>query len=325
MLPLTMGVRRVQAAVGSKRRQAICLCCDEAFLPVALFLACQIDKAVPGRDYDICLCSDVAISLPADFAARGFRLVRLTPPPASAALPSGRLAHSTYLRLWLADALGGDYDRLLYLDSDMFLLSGDPGDLFDVDLGGTPIGAVRDMQQWSDPLRHVGEFAALGLPALPYFNAGLMLIDTRLFLEHDLCGRALTLAQDHPQAVWHHDQSLLNGVLRGAFAELSPVWNWQWVGKRALFTDWAEVRLVHFVGHGKPWNEVSDRLPHRYRDAYVAFLNQHFPGCDLLRDSRSEGRGTLAGRIVTLGQHALSYRAFRRLIRRFPDPGRAAS
>ena len=315
----------MQATAGGGRRQAICLCCDETFLPVALFLACQIDDAAPGRGYDICLCSDTPLHLPAPFSDRGFRVVRLDPGAAYATLQAGRMALSTYLRLWLVDAVGDDYDRILYLDSDMFLLAGDPGDLFAVDLGGRAIGAVRDMQQWSDPSRLVSEFRVLGLGALPYFNAGLMLIDTAAFRAQDLRNRALALAEAHPGAVHHHDQSLLNGVLRGGFAELSPVWNWQWVGKRSLFTDWADVRIVHFVGHEKPWNDPASPLPSRYRQAYAAFLGRHFPGFALPQPTRP-GRSAQAARLIkTLGQHALSYRAFRRLIRRFPDPGRAAA
>jgi len=314
----------VQAAAKREGRQAICLCCDDAFLPIALFLACQIDAAAPGRRYDICLCADTGLSLPAAFADRRFRLVRLKPGDDYASLQTGRMARSTYLRLWLVDALGNDYDRLLYLDSDMYLTSGDPGDLFRVALAGRAIGAVRDMQQWSNPTKLVSEFAALGLPALPYFNAGLMLIDPAAFRAQDLCGRALALAEAHPGAVHHHDQSLLNGVLRGDFAELSPVWNWQWVGKRPLFTNWADVRLVHFVGHEKPWNDLNDAIPAQYRQAYADFLGQHFPGSALMQSSRRRRASPVVRIAKSLGQHALSYVAFRRLLRRFPDAGRAA-
>jgi lipopolysaccharide biosynthesis glycosyltransferase len=314
----------VRAAANGRGRQAICLCCDEAFLPFALFLACQIDTAAPDRRYDICLCSDSELCLPAAFADRGFRLVRLNPGSGYADLQSDRLARSTYLRLWLVEALGQDYDRVLYLDSDMYLVAGDPGDLFGVDLGGRAIGAVRDMQQWSRPSRLVSEFEALGLAPLPYFNAGLMLIDTAAFRDQNLCSRALALAEEHPGAVHHHDQSLLNGVLRGDFAELSPVWNWQWVGKRPLFTAWADVRIVHFVGHEKPWNDRSDRTQARYHAAYADFLGQHFPGTSLPLPTRPRAALKMSRLAKSIGQHILSYPAYRRLVRRFPDAGRAA-
>ncbi len=307
------------------RRHAICLCCDAAYFPLALFLACQIDRAAPGRDYDICLCSDSALFLPPAFRDRGFRLVTLDPGEDYGALHNRNLARSTYLRLWLVTALGDDYGHILYIDSDMYLEAGDPGDLFQVDLEGRVLGAIRDMQQWSKPDRHVAEFAALGLPALPYFNAGLMLIDTERFRDENILVRTLDLARDQPEVLYHHDQSLLNGVLRGNFAELSPVWNWQWVGKRGLFSHWADVRLVHFVGHDKPWNDRTGTLAPRYRSHYAAFLGDHFPEAGLLQPTAQPGALHTARFVKTIGQHVLSYAAFRRMIARFPDAGRIAA
>jgi hypothetical protein len=101
----------VLTAANTGRRLAICLCCDEVFLPVALFLVCQIDTAAPGRCHDIRQWPDVEPSLPAAFADRGFRLVRPEPGPDCVALQTAQLARSTCLRLRLADALGDDDGR----------------------------------------------------------------------------------------------------------------------------------------------------------------------------------------------------------------------
>ena len=98
-------------AANTGRLQTICLCCDEVFLPVALFLGCQIDTAAPGRRRGIRQWPDVEPSLPAAFVDRGFRLVRLEPGPDCVALQTAQLARNTCLRLRLADALGDDDGR----------------------------------------------------------------------------------------------------------------------------------------------------------------------------------------------------------------------
>lgn len=307
-------MREVSAKVSGG---AVCLCCDSNFLPIALFLADQIDRAVPDRDYDICICSAEPLRLPDGFADRRFRVVQIDPDPEYLSFAVGSVSHATYLRLWITDALADDYSRILYLDSDMFLEAGDPGELLGIDLGGRPIGAVRDMQQWRKPDKLVSEFAALGLGPLPYFNAGLMLIDTALYQSEKITERALALAQSNPGITHHLDQSLLNGVLRGGFAQISPVWNWQWVGSRPFLGNLVPLRIVHFVGHDKPWNDRKGTMPLRYRVQYERFLSRHFPDCPLWKPAMAPTTRKLAQMVY---QSVRSYPALRRLIAQFPDP-----
>ena len=54
----------------------------------------------------------------------------------------GRFSSLSYVRL-LAAGLFPQYDRLLYLDADI-LLNGDVAELYDTELQGKPIAAVRD-------------------------------------------------------------------------------------------------------------------------------------------------------------------------------------
>jgi hypothetical protein len=132
------------------------------------------------------------------------------------------------------------------------------------------------------------------------------------------------LLRGHPGAVHHHDQWLPNGVLRGGFALQGPVSNWQWAGKRPPFTGWADVRIVHFVGHEKPWSDPADKTPSRYRRSHAAFPGRHFPDFVLPPPSRPHPEARVAALVETLGQHALPLPAFRRHLRRFPGSGRAA-
>ncbi|MFC7702589.1 glycosyltransferase family 8 protein [Plastorhodobacter daqingensis] len=300
-------------------RRAIALCADARFLPHAAFLANQIAGQNPWRDYDICICSAEALTLPAQLAAPGLRIIQITPGADYGALHDADLPRSTYLRLWVAEALAPDYDRILYLDADMFLEAGDPGLLLDLDLGPHAVAAVRDMQQWSTPLKEVSEFKAMGWPAAPYFNAGLMLIDTTRFQADRVLARALEFRTAHPDAVHHHDQSLLNCVLRGNWAELSPVWNWQWVAKRPLFALWSGARLVHFVGHLKPWNDPRGVYPLRYAIAYAAFFARYFPDLPVVPVAQETLQSRGKDFALVMVQHLAGRGRINRYLQRFRD------
>lgn len=93
----------------------------------------------------------------------------------------GRFSPLTYGRL-LAAALFPRHDRVVYLDVDV-LLNGDVAELYDADLHGAPIGAVRDcavLQSIStgrlpDHLEYISGMGVTN-PRL-YCNTGVMVMD----------------------------------------------------------------------------------------------------------------------------------------------------
>ncbi|RRH75510.1 glycosyltransferase family 8 protein [Falsigemmobacter faecalis] len=258
-------------------RKAVVLCVDQAYLPFALFLMRQIDFHEPERDFDFVLMSDSDLAVPAGFEALR---IRLLPPLESAEYDAQKITHlsrATYLRLWAPQALAGAYDRVLYLDADMFADAGGFSRLMAVEMRGLAIAAVRDVQQWYRPTRDVEEFRKAGRRGRRYFNGGLLLIDVAQYLADDILGRALQIAAAHPEWVRHHDQSLLNLTVDGSWLELSPVWNWQWPIKYALYGDWSGARLHHFIGWYKPWADREAICAARFTLGYEAFLSRHFP------------------------------------------------
>lgn len=306
--------------VQMKLRKAVVLCVDETFLPYALFLADQLHQKEEGRDFDICLVSDAPLEIPAGFE----RLRLVLPSPVASAdydrLRVTHLARSAYLRLWAPHILADQYDRLIYLDSDMFVDAGGLSRLFEADMQDKPVAAVRDVQQWYRPLRTAKEFSASGQGFRKYLNSGLLLIDTSRYLAERVLERSLKIGLEHPEWVLHHDQSLLNLALAGEWAELSPVWNWQIPVKYPLFTDWAGARIVHFFGSQKPWNDPRGLCPERFRISYDLFLSRHFPevaapgpgGLNTLRSPRR--MAWMVIRFLALRPRIMGYLA------QFPDP-----
>jgi len=269
----------LEASAAAASDRAVVFACDGRYLPYALFAAEQVARLHPARDFDICLCAlGETLDVPPALAPLGLRVCRVGAGGALAGLPlDARRSEATYLRLLLPGALGGDYRRLLYLDSDVFVQGGDFGALMRVDLGARAVAAVRDNFQWRNPRRHVDSFRAMKLPNGPYFNAGVLLIDTGAFAAAGVVGRCVAFAAAHPSGMLHMDQDLLNGALIGEWAEISPRWNWQYTRATMLFEAMEGAHVVHFIGAKKPWTHTGGRLPPRFRDAYRAFFARVWP------------------------------------------------
>lgn len=248
---------------------AVIVACDAGYLRFASVLARQL-AAVPGRRYDVLIGSPEALELPEALSRAGVGAVHATDPQIASALPlDARRSLATYMEVFLAERLRGVYDRILVLDADMLLERGDPSGILAADLHGHAVAAVRDNRQWRTPGRRVGEFKALGWPAAAYFNAGAVMIDTAAWARDDLTARCRAFARGRLAGLGR-DQALVNGVLHGDWAELSPLWNWQFTRASAHLTAMADPCLVHFIGPLKPWKaESAAVVPLRYREAYA--------------------------------------------------------
>jgi lipopolysaccharide biosynthesis glycosyltransferase len=277
-------MRIVWQSAPAAHDRAVVLCCDAKYLPFSLMAAGQVLAQPEARDFDVCIVANEPVSLPPTLAHLPVRLVQVDPGLLFDDQDvHGRLPVASYVRLALPDILAGDYGRIAYLDSDMFIDGGDFGRLLRLDLGGRPLAAVRDYYQWLNPEVHIGDFKAAGLPARPYFNSGLLLFDLDDWRRRQVMARCLEIGRRYGPALKNYDQSLLNCLFPGDWAELSPVWNWQISFKRPFLETVAGPNVVHFIGPWKAWNDGdTHHLPIRYRRAYARYMAAHFPGRDLV-------------------------------------------
>lgn len=302
-------------------RLAVVMACNERYAPYAAHLAVQIAQAHPQRDFDICIASAAALPLPDSLAPTGIRLLPIVAENPFAGGPhQSRHGAEAFLRLLLPGLLAQDYDRILYLDSDIWHERGGIDRLFRTDLGGAMLAAVRDNTQWRTPGRRNPEFRALGRPSRPYINSGVLLIDTAAWVAAGMEMRLRRLWREQGQAMLRHDQSLLNVALDGGWAELSPVWNWQWTWSSRHFAELVGPRLIHFIGPRKPWADVDCELPPRFRAGYAEVAALHWPG----RGDIAAGDPARPGwpRKLRRGllKHWVAAPAMRRYLDRFPDP-----
>ncbi len=255
---------------------AVIVACDANYLPYAAVAALQL--AVPGRGYDVLIGGPEPLALPQILRDAGIGHVAAVDDTILDALPTdARRSIATYMELFLASAVRAHYRRILVLDSDLIFERGDPARLLQADMLGHAVAAVRDNRQWRTPRRRVREFRQLGLPTAPYFNAGVVMIETGAWAAAGLTARAAGFARKSLAGLGR-DQALMNGMLHGDWVEISPLWNWQYTWSSAQLIAVADPCIVHFIGPHKPWLDSADtRVPLRLRADYARILPAHFP------------------------------------------------
>ena len=196
--------------------------------------------------------------------------------------------------------------------------------VLDADLGPHAVGAVRDHIQWRSPARRPTQFRRFGWPTAPYLNSGVMLMDLPACRAMDLLPRAVDLGRREKARLVGHDQTLINCLLRGAFAELSPVWNWQYSKYGRLAEAMVDAHIVHFIGAMKPWRDPDGQLPPRYARALNRFLAEAYPDRDPVAVPRGIARDPGLFAKVAL-RHAINAPRMARYLARFPDDVTPAS
>lgn len=262
----------------SVHRRAVYLCADEKFIPYSLFVANQIATAHPARDFDICIVSASPIAPHPLFDTLGIRVVQIDALAVEQHLHfDDRIGFAAYLRIFMPQIWSVDYDRLLYLDGDIFYQRGDISALLSQPLLGLAVAAVRDCDFWERPDHHAKDIRALGLPALPYFNSGILLIDVQTFLGQGYFAAIMQLIFFRGKELLHNDQTALNVVMANNWAQLPLQWNFQYHYKTMLWSSQIDVCLFHFVGRRKPFYAMYGANARRFTSPYRQFMTAHFP------------------------------------------------
>lgn len=187
-------------------------------------------------------------------------------------------SRANYLRLAIPETVG-ERDRVLYLDSDIIVLT-DITPLLNIDLQGMPIGAVRDSL---NPTLATGNaltgWQRLGLGGnQEYFNSGVMIIDLPACRSDGLFTRAYEAVADYSEHLRLWDQDALNIAAANSWYRLARRWNTipfsslrrtPWIRYKAehiisaeqLMADENEAAIMHYVSPSKPWRGL---LPSGY-------------------------------------------------------------
>lgn len=184
-------------------------------------------------------------------------------------------SNATLFRLKIGDLLDKNIERVLYLDSDI-IVCGDIGELFDINMYGAPIAAVKDTPWMLDfAEKHLGISKDAG-----YYNAGVLLIDLNLYRNARIWEQSLELVRSET-ALPYLDQDILNLVFKNRWLELPCKWNILNGCLRKMYlndacTRFAEYkegitgrRIIHYSAKEKPW---SWRCYNPLKEEYYKYL-----------------------------------------------------
>jgi lipopolysaccharide biosynthesis glycosyltransferase len=268
-----------KAASPARYKQSILLCTDAGYEKFAFALVKSIVDAEPDLAADICLVSEHQIDVPQSLSHLPVRLGRISIDKQGIAFPQiGYVTFASYVRLFSFSALADTYDRILYLDSDILIENAGLSELLSINLlDGHAVGAVRDRPQQLDMGKLPDDAVNMGIPYFPYFNSGMLLVDTQRWQDQNILPRILDMIRENSHAFTHNDQSALNLVLRGSWSELS--WKWNFIFIKEVFYQYVLVRptVIHFAGRAKPWFVNAQIVPRHFPMTYSAFLAEHYP------------------------------------------------
>ena len=204
----------------------------------------------------------------------------------------GYITVSTTYRLLLLSKLFCEYDKMLYLDSDI-VVEGDISELYHINMDNLPVAAVEEtgFRQMSHCKKAV--FINGSLPynvdnyrtdALNmkhpegYFNAGVVLFNLKKCRECISFDNAVNIIKS--KKYFYNDQDVLNILFDGQVCLLDYSWNYQnnvesflkkkpelygpmyWDVKRGA------PNIIHYVSSYKPWKDrvALEEHYHKYED-----------------------------------------------------------
>lgn len=194
------------------------------------------------------------------------------------------ISKATYFRL-LIPWLFQDYDKVIYCDGDVIFRSG-LQELYNINLEGYYIAGVKDMLHTNDYKNHI---SALGLNWDDYINAGIMLINSKLWREDNLNNE---ISKHVHKKYEYQDQDIINLICKSRIKYVSPVYNFQsnfyyfvnsnpdFITQRYSETNQNilhDIKVIHYCG-SKPWINFAIYLSFDWYAYYATspWLNNAF-------------------------------------------------
>jgi len=241
-------------------KTALVLACDDSFVAYTSVVVRRIARSATER-FPIIVVSDGVSDenkrLAQKFCAQ-ISFIEAGQLFSERPFPSGHgFSRASYMRLFL-DELLAEFDRAVYLDSDISLLA-DVSPLLALQPKASPVIAAHDLAMavhdtYRDRLKISG----------PYFNAGVSIYDLSAIRTEGIFRNALRYALDNPERCLFAEQDALNVVLDGRWQTLDWRWNaMNYMGDRFP----KEPFLRHFAGN-KPWALKKAGVERRFVDEW---------------------------------------------------------
>lgn len=239
--------------------------CDDIFAPYMIVsLTSLLKNCSRKRKYIIHILSTelsdeirrAALSLKCDYAEIRFENVSRYIGAIENKLPiRDYYTKTTYYRFFIADMFP-EYDKALYLDSDTIVL-GDVSELFDTDIKDFYVAAAHEQAMLQ--VEAYGNYVekVCGIERSAYFNAGILLMNAKLFREKEILKKFAALLKTYDFKVTQ-DEDYLNVLCKDRVRFLSSAWNMEVLGELPCYIE--ETKIIHFIMTSKPWHYRDCRL-----------------------------------------------------------------
>ena len=170
-------------------------------------------------------------------------------------LSKKHVSEATYYRLFISDYLPDNLEEVIYIDSDVYCLSA-PDSIFkntfkNMKLENRTIGVSTEIIKES-PDHDL--FKNLKMDQSKYFNAGVMFIDYKKWLERTSVHDFLNLVKTYANKIIFWDQDILNKKFDGDYFEIDEGLNYRNLDKIEFPNNNKSIVLLHYVGNQKPWS-----------------------------------------------------------------------
>lgn len=155
---------------------------------------------------------------------------------------------TTYYRLFISDMFP-QFDKVIYIDSDT-VVPGDISELYNKDITEFYVAAVRDQVVIQNDI--FGEYVekVLGLDRNHYFNAGMLMMNCKLFRDECVFDQFVHLLNAYTFVV-AQDQDYLNIICQNRVYWLEANWNCEIFGEIPCKDDF---KIIHYNLASKPWH-----------------------------------------------------------------------
>lgn len=325
----------------AERNVAVAFACNDKFVPyMATLLESICECSSPKYNYDILVLTqnisdnNKAILREMIKDRENFAIRYLDPTPyiqGCSFYVRGHFSIETYFRLVLPELLP-DYQKILYLDSDM-VVQQDVAELYHEDIEGYLLGACHDadtagLYNGYEPnkKKYMDQVLQLKEPYL-YFQAGTLLMNLEEFRKVYTAEEKLRYAGSYKFQLL--DQDILNKLCEGRVRYLDMAWNAlvdyagirknqivvkapAWLNEMYLAAR-ENPKIIHYAGSEKPWQQPEMDFGavfwhYARRTPYYEPLLRDMTAYSIRKET--EGRKLsrkIAGGIRCLREHGVKY------------------
>lgn len=188
------------------------------------------------------------------------------------------ITKATYYRLYFAELLPQDLDKVLYLDGDV-IVRHSLLPLWNIDMGDNAVAAANDCScgciEYYNRLKYPFD--------LGYFNAGVLLVNLKYWREHQVLKNFESYMEKHADSVKMYDQDVLNVVFRNKKVYFPIKYNLQhpflwrenvaydyWKLEKEVLEARMDPCIIHFTSTDKPWRKYQAE-PHPFSSTWYKY------------------------------------------------------